>query len=197
MANSGIFRLFWRHFRPMCKRCLRLTFRRNNRVSITLLQTNINEQIKQQFSNVQVQLQAVNALAVSVNSMLFPIFHDNAAFRVSFYATPETKVVKVKVIGLFQFKTYRFPVNINSPLLQTPIVSTMKIVKNSRVNALSTPQMNRAIKIKDEHIQPKNNDLSEHVRIEQGTMPLFIENVPVKGIQSDEIENDIKRLRNQ
>jgi len=197
MANSGIFRLFWRHFVPMCKRCLRLTFRRNNRVALTLLQTNINEQIKQQFSCIQVELHVKNALAVSVNKMHFPIFEDDVTFKISFYATPETKVIKVTIIGLFQFKTYHFPVSINTPQFDTPSVSKVKRLKNSSVYPLLTPQLSAQFQIKSEHIQQVPKDRIKSIRLKQIRRPIFIESAQLKGIDLDEIENEITHLRYQ
>jgi hypothetical protein len=197
MAKGGIIRLFLRHFTQMCKRSLRLAFRRRNRIALTLFQTNINEQIKQQFSNFEIELQVKNALAIKVNKTHLPIFNDDTKLKLSFYVTPETKVIKVKIIGLFQYKTYSFPVNINAPLIEYPSFHSIKRLKDNSINPVLSPPLNRKLQIKNENIKIEDENLFSSITIKQPKTPKTFDNAHIKKIGLDEIEKEIKLLKNK
>lgn len=196
VAKKGFIPFYLRNFALISKRSLYLAFRKNNRPKFAKLYVNSNPEIKQQVSKIEIEVGLENAIALKVNGNFLPVFRDNTAIKIGFYITPKTKYIKLKVIGVLQYKTIKIPVTYNTPDLQRPIAFRNKLVNKMSLASHSDLRLKlRKNEIRKSEILINTKALNQHNALPN--KPTLLQGVNLNLVNINELEQKLKISNNK
>jgi hypothetical protein len=107
---------------------------KNKAPSILILERVANSESKDLYTN-KIVLETKNALFISVNGNIFPVFFENGPIALKIPNSIESKRVEIKVIGLYKSKTRSVEIK-SLGALKTPVLYQKKNIKSPKVKDL-------------------------------------------------------------
>ena len=129
-----ILKIYLRNFKGCSKRLFQIFKEKNKTPSILKLERGDNSLLKNLYSN-QIVLETKNALFISVNGNIFPVFFENGPIALKMPNSIESKRIEIKVIGLYKSKSRSVDIK-SLGALKTPVLYQKKNIKSPKVKDL-------------------------------------------------------------